>query len=184
MNKQQFLGASLHTGLKVKNVNGETILNVLGFDVFGDVTTQLGKTPIQFISIILRPLSDLTKPITHNGETFIPIVELAKIAFPSDVYNISESNCIITSEMMNNKPYNYMACFKTPHFMDDKQLTTLVIYPNDLHFQHRQFVHGRECTHPVHNILNIILKLIEWHFNLMDESEPFTPVTNEFNPYK
>ena len=77
-----------------------------------------------------------------------------------------------------------MACFKTPHFMDDKQLTTLVIYPNDLHFQHRQFVHGRECTHPVHNILNIILKLIEWHFNLMDESEPFTPVTNEFNPYK
>ena len=79
MNKKEFLGASLHTGLKSKNVNGETILNVLGFDVFGDVTTQLGKTPIQFISIILRPLSDLTKPITHNGETFVPIAKLFKM---------------------------------------------------------------------------------------------------------
>ena len=181
MNKQQFLGASLHTGLKVKYITDR-------IKPYSSVKYEAEFERGRYIPIestpILRPLSDLIKPITHNGETFIPIVELAKIAFPSDGYNISESNCIITSEMMNNKPYNYMACFKTPHFMDDKQLTTLVIYPNDLHFQHRQFVHDREYTHPVHNILNIILKLIEWHFSLMDESEPFTPVTNEFNPYK
>ena len=191
MNKQQFLGASLHTGLKVlhfdANRESEHICKI---EIWHNEEVTISDSENEYDLLlddlipIARPLSDLTNPIVHNGETFIPIVELAKIAFPFDVYNISESNCIITSEMMNNKPYNYMACFKTPHFMDDKQLTTLVIYPNDLHFQHRQFVHGRECTHPVHNILNIILKLIEWHFNLMDESEPFIPVTNEFNPYK
>lgn len=31
------------------------------------------------IKPILRPMSDLTKPITHNGKEIIPIVELAKI---------------------------------------------------------------------------------------------------------
>jgi hypothetical protein len=31
---------------------------------------------------ILRPLSDLYKPIKHNGNEFIPIVELAKIVYP------------------------------------------------------------------------------------------------------
>lgn len=30
--------------------------------------------------IFVRPLSDLTKEVTHNGETFVPIVELFKIA--------------------------------------------------------------------------------------------------------
>ena len=29
---------------------------------------------------ILRPMSDLTKEITHKGEKFVPLVELAKIA--------------------------------------------------------------------------------------------------------
>jgi pterin-4a-carbinolamine dehydratase len=28
---------------------------------------------IKGISLILRPLSDLTRPITHNGETFVPV---------------------------------------------------------------------------------------------------------------
>ena len=186
MNKKEFMAISLPYGLYVQTwasfiekTDGETYDCLLYSAEF-----EYPKESENNCTPILRPLSDITKPITHNGETFVPIVELAKIAFHSDGDNISESNCIITSEMMNNKPYNYMACFKTPHFMDDKQLTTLVIYVGVLHFQHRQFVHGREHTHPVHNILNIILKLIEWHFSLMDESEPFIPVTEEFNPYK
>jgi hypothetical protein len=28
---------------------------------------------------LLRPLSDLTKPITHNGETFVPLLKLGEI---------------------------------------------------------------------------------------------------------
>ena len=34
---------------------------------------------VENIKIILRPLSDLYKPITHNGKEIVPIVELAKI---------------------------------------------------------------------------------------------------------
>ncbi|MDR0692565.1 MAG: hypothetical protein LBF69_05965 [Prevotellaceae bacterium] len=36
---------------------------------------------------ILRPLSDLYRPITHNGEEIIPIVECAKISFPNINWN-------------------------------------------------------------------------------------------------
>lgn len=33
---------------------------------------------------LLRPMSDLTKEITHNGETFIPIVRLLRMKFPDE----------------------------------------------------------------------------------------------------
>jgi hypothetical protein len=49
---------------------------------------------------ILRPLSDLYKTITHNGEEIIPIVELAKIAFPEQVnYRLESDYCDITSRV-------------------------------------------------------------------------------------
>lgn len=38
-----------------------------------------GFYPIKHFKPILRPLSDLTKEIEHNGEKFVPLVELAKI---------------------------------------------------------------------------------------------------------
>ena len=45
----------------------------MGKDVFQEM-------PIRFGKPILRPMSDLTKEITHRGEKFVPLVELAKIA--------------------------------------------------------------------------------------------------------
>ena len=54
--------------------------------------------------------------------------------------------------------------------------------------QFRRF--GKVMSHPYRQPLSVgyqidlFLKLIEWHFNLMDESEPFISVTEEFNPYK
>lgn len=137
MNKQQFLGASLHTGLYVYNekLYGREVLKLNGLN-FGDVIHQYGLSPQQYITPILRPLSDLTKPITHNGETFVPIVELEKI---------------------------------------DKGI----------------WVNGGKLMFrltPIKNILELPFLIIEWlikhHFNIMDESEPFIPVTEEFNPYK
>jgi hypothetical protein len=47
---------------------------------------------------ILRPLSDLYKPTTHNGKEIIPIVECTKIAFPNISgfeYNTSEQICYL-----------------------------------------------------------------------------------------
>lgn len=43
---------------------------------------------------ILRPTSDLTKEITHKGETFVPMVKIAKILYGCDFnyeFGISES---------------------------------------------------------------------------------------------
>lgn len=43
------------------------------------------------IKPIFRPMSDLTKEITHKGKKFVPIVELAKISFPK--YWIIDNGC-------------------------------------------------------------------------------------------
>ena len=37
---------------------------------------------LEDVKPILRPISDLYKTITHNGKEIVPIVELAKIAYP------------------------------------------------------------------------------------------------------
>ena len=42
--------------------------------------TILGAGHIGTYRAVLRPMSDLTKEITHRGEKFVPLVELAKIA--------------------------------------------------------------------------------------------------------
>ncbi|MCT4190248.1 hypothetical protein HZP50_07050 [Elizabethkingia anophelis] len=36
------------------------------------------------VKLLLRPMSDLTKEITHNGETFIPIARLLRMKFPDE----------------------------------------------------------------------------------------------------
>lgn len=41
---------------------------------------------------VLRPMSDLYKEITHKGETFVPIVELAKLAGLSK-FEVVEEEC-------------------------------------------------------------------------------------------
>lgn len=59
--------------------------------------TYLGSRKKQMLSIsdtkpILRPLSDLTKEIEVNGEKFVPMVELAKIAnLDTTEYKLSSS---------------------------------------------------------------------------------------------
>ena len=154
MNKQEFLGASLRNGLKCicsgeYTEESEGLDNQIPFvfeivgmndewvDVIGRLKTITENQMIVDCFPIARPLSDLTKPITHNGETFVPIVELAKIG--------------------------------------DTTYDKLII--SNLKFDYR-FVNLDYL--PVW----MYRRLIEWHFNLMSESEPFIPVTNQFNPYK
>ena len=45
----------------------------MGKDVFHEMPVRFGKP-------ILRPMSDLTKEITHRGEKFVPMVELGECA--------------------------------------------------------------------------------------------------------
>jgi hypothetical protein len=62
---------------------------------------------ISFVRPILRPLSDLCRPISHNGKEIIPIVELAKIAEPNYVWKINKKMAIreIVYETWTDKVY-------------------------------------------------------------------------------
>ena len=170
MNKEQFLGASLPTGLYVFNekLYGREVLKLNGLN-FGDVIHQYGLSPQQYITPILRPLSDLTNPIVHNGETFVPILKLAEVLIDAKikketVTTVDEKTGWIGCEFWDIKSQRYLMCI----FMPKYGLSIVDNEQNELMF----------------STINAIQMLIEWHFNLMDESEPFIPVTNDFNPYK
>ena len=83
MNKQEFLAMSLPYGLKVtvqgkSNVSGEHIYML--YSAYSDTTVieVVGESDFKTDKYKpnLRPLSDLTKPIEHNGEVFVPILKL------------------------------------------------------------------------------------------------------------
>ena len=58
-------------GIKRKGYEDKNLF-LLGIEYY-DIVHQLGKTPIIFIKPVLRPLSQLTQEIEHNGEKFVPI---------------------------------------------------------------------------------------------------------------
>lgn len=127
MNKKQFLHASIPFDICMYK-EGKTPLRLHcgNYDTLVDNEKRIA---------IVHTISDLTKPITHNGETFVPINILAKIG-------------------------NFAVCEK-------HTLSTI----KDIESGFSPF-----C---------FIQKLIEWHFNLMDENEPFIDVNAlSENPYK
>lgn len=78
MNKLELkhLAPYLPYGLKFKRKSYDYIHTILGIS-FEDVIFELGKTPIKYVTPILRPLSDLTKEIEFNGEKYVPIEKLS-----------------------------------------------------------------------------------------------------------
>lgn len=61
MTKQEYINFSLDKGLKVKIDFHECTLSIANY-----------KDCVRHGFLCLRPLSNLTKPIEHNGEEFIP----------------------------------------------------------------------------------------------------------------
>lgn len=175
MKKEEFLSMSLRTGLKAKcrvNISNWEIFelskieyknNYYGMVKYPYCNKELFYSE-KYIHPIARRLSDLAKPITHNGETFVPIVELAKMC---------KVNLKLTGE-----------------WVVDESLAQNCVRIQDNYFWYNgdSFLYSilakTEYKMIVHNQQELLFKLIEWHFNLMDESEPFIPVTEEFNPYK
>ena len=100
MNKEKYLGISLNCGLKVIlnrkgkfNLDEEypephneicEVVEVLKSNSSFDYEISDGNVSYGFIELdefdfICRPLTDLTKPIEHNGETFVPIESLKDV---------------------------------------------------------------------------------------------------------
>ena len=100
MNKEKYLGISLNCGLKVIlnrkgkfNLDEEypephneicEVVEVLKSNSSFDYEISDGNVSYGFIELdefdfICRPLTDITKPIEHNGEKFVPIENLKDV---------------------------------------------------------------------------------------------------------
>ncbi|GHE35057.1 hypothetical protein [Sphingobacterium griseoflavum] len=93
----EHLAPYLPYGLKIID-NGEvnTITGIIGNKVFIEGCHRNGYSSIDEVKPILRPLSDLTKEIDHNGERFVPI------------HRILEAYCFNVSKMSEDEIMSYV----------------------------------------------------------------------------
>ncbi len=158
MTKQEFLAFSLPYGLKYKYLNGTFSL----FDY--ECYEKVNKYNTNY-NIILYPLSDLKKEIEHNGEKFVPIVELAEIAMVGEEqkYMISNNKKFLSIYFENEESFSYS--YKYSSFSSSLN-NEIQLTPNQL---------------------ELFQKLIEWHFDiagLIEKCEAIDVNTLETNPYK
>ena len=105
---------------------------------------------------LLRPISQLTEEIEHNGEKFMPIRVLYNMA------RISHQNHVEKEEFIKAWGGNYI----------------LRVYASDDYYS--EFVYGNDCfsyrfvdlkhnysgDNPIRNQLSLFNKLFEWHFDV------------------
>lgn len=100
------------------------------------------------IKLALRPLSDLTKEIEHNGKTFIPFIELAKIEA-----GVHKSE---TSTQIEDEGYAFYVEYLPSWF-------GLYFNKNTKMFSKWDDGEGKDsCDNDLRE------KLLEWHFDLFD----------------
>ena len=116
---------------------------------------------------ILHPLTDLTKEIEHNGKTFVPIVELAKMSWIDEVVDFkyqslkAETVFIAFSDKYNVFGYDS----NTQSFFGAAD--------------------GESCS--VVNQFSLFENMIKWHFDiagLIDKGEAIDINTLNINHYK
>ena len=113
---------------------------------------------IEFCKPILRPLSDLYKTIIHNGKEIVPIVELAKIAFPRHKHfilrpknGIRDERCVLFCGNLDLYDFEYNSidsafyCFgSSSGFIREYKLTPnqyqLFDYLNELKIDYRGLI--------------------------------------------
>ena len=116
MTKQEFLAMSLSKGLVLQSPhgfrpNGKESTGIfrlvyLTGDLYADIENKT--FPEEFIPIC-RPLSDLTKEIEHNGETFIPIERIG-------IYNPNNVDCLINQILSEFVEFSIMETLVRWHF--------------------------------------------------------------------
>lgn len=108
------------------------------------------------IKPILRPLSDLKKEIDVNGEKFIPIIELAKMAFPNkNTFEIHDTRfeVVFNEKTIIDKRIEYST------FAYDCIRKGFCINTLDSNFNIIR-------AYSVPNQLQLFEKIFEWHFDL------------------
>ena len=174
MKKEEFLAISLLFGLKMykESLHGE-------IETPYKLTPEWLKSALEFKNKpILRPLSDLTKPIEHNGETFVPIVELAKIA---EIEN-SDTKATLSKLIGNDNLWGVRF-----NVENDDDYDKFVVFGYDTIFGFGVHYRPSMTINFVKNQIDLWLKLVEWHFDiagLIEKGEAINVNTLPENPYK
>ena len=122
---------------------------------------------------ILRPLSDLAKEVEHKGERFVPIVKIAEILGYENI-SLKGNDCQVGLIESGSSYIKETLRYTDNYFYIDVED---YYYSSD---SVKRYKDGIFMDH-----FQLFQKLIEWHFNLMDEDEEFIDVnTLEINPYK
>lgn len=146
MTKQEFMAMSLPYELKVFETEYEVENGIIEYD-----SDHYG---LEFVYAnnnsykpILRPLSDLTKEIEHNGEKFVPIVALAKM--------IKSKLTIAGSYIVDESLAPNCARCQDHYF-----------WFNGDSFLYSILTDKKEHKLIVLNQRQLLSKLVEWHFDI------------------
>ena len=161
----------------IRAIVGETERNITAVSVdspFVFVSAWKGSREKEMVSIedikpILRPLSDLTKEIEHNGERFIPIIELYKKS--SEYYNSKD----LDYEFIDS--WGAKGNILKVYHNRDKDEYSEFVYSNlsfrkDTRFEKGSYNFGMYLPHPIrvddkiHNIYFLQKLLFKWHFDV------------------
>ncbi len=131
--------------------------NLIAADALGGVINARDATGIDLISEIkpiLRPLSQLVEEITHDGKTFVPLAELAKMVY-SKPWKISKETT----------PSNYIVDFQESIIVDNGRQSMAHHFGWQKHGEYFFCSYGG--VRKQHHLLE---KLYSWHFWAGDQT--------------
>ncbi len=91
---RNYLGCNLKCSIHSELFPSPVLTGINGIFAYLNYHGASLSSEIEKIKSLLRPLLDLTKEIDINGEKFVPIVELAKIAYPDLVWEFDRTRAI------------------------------------------------------------------------------------------
>jgi len=164
MNKQEFLAMSLPYGIYLLEDAHISKLEGIVQGYYLIDYNEIGTEERDDVLPVLHPLPDLTKPIEHKGEKFVPMIELAKIE------GIGCDGIVVVKGDYKGYVLN-------------SGILEFVYSPDNNSFQLSIGIPSMD----VDNQLSLFQKLVEWHFDLADlisKGEAIDVNTLEANPYK
>lgn len=151
---------------EIKEIHG--IINDEIYLSYNDIGTDNNYCFAEDIILILRPLSQLTTEIEHEGEKFVPIIELYKY---SNKYNYN-----------NNIDYEFVDSWGAGKILKvyhnkEKTSYTEFIFSNLSFRKDRTYNKGSNCfgfdlphsivsADEIYHQYKLFDKLLEWHFDI------------------
>ena len=126
--------------LNVGNDSDEESFRAVRMSGYGDIwldaddcEAEIDDDVVEELILVLRPLSDLYKTITHNGVEEIPIVECAKVIIPNFewIYHYDKRIGYSAAKgVCKNEDDEYFLSYTNNQFVFARNITTLCI-PNN-----------------------------------------------------